>query len=207
MDTSERFEAEIAEHVMTVIRDDGEYRHLRFSRPNTRAMSFDLLTWPGHLCYTGDMGTYVFSRVRDMFEFFRSPKADWRDINLSYWAEKVLASDRDGIKEFSDEIFAQNVWEALNESLDGLLSHDLTPEQVAQIREDVELDVINEAECNGESAGIRAAMDFQYESVDLFTDFWEVDSSTYTHRYTWCCHAIVWGIAQYDAAKTEAVPA
>ena len=204
MDTTERFETEIAEHELTVIRDDGEYRHLRFSRPNTRAMSFDLLTWPGHLCYTGDMGTYVFSRVRDMFEFFRSPKGDWRDINLGYWAEKALARDRDGVKEFSGEKFAQNIWEALGESLEDL---DLTAEQAAEIRDDVNLDVIHQAESQGESAGIAAAMAFRYESIELFPDFWEVDSTVYTHRYTWCCHAIVWGIAQYDSAKAEAVPA
>jgi len=207
MDTTERFETEIAEHVMTVIRDDGEYRHLRFSRPNTRAMSFDLLTWPGHLCYTGDMGTYVFSRVRDMFEFFRSPKGDWRDINPPYWAEKVLASDRDGIKEFSPEKFEQNAWDALDQSMEGLLSYDLTPDQVLEIREDVERDVIGVAHDQGQEAAIQAALDFQYESVDLFPDFWESDSTVYTHRYIWCCHAIVWGVAQYDAAKAETVPA
>ena len=43
----------------------------------------------GSLIASGDVGTYVFSRLADMFEFFRSPMtSDGRlYINDSYWAE------------------------------------------------------------------------------------------------------------------------
>ena len=209
MDTTERFESEIAEHVMTVIRDDGEYRHLRFQKPGTRAMSFDLLTWPGHLCYTGDMGTYVFSRVRDMLEFFRSPKGDWRDINLPYWAEKVLAKDRDGIKEYCLDKFKQNIREWLADYIDG---HDLSTAEIDELRDEVEHEVIRAAAEHFVSRGAddlstAAACGYTYNCRPVFQDFWEVDSTVYTHRYTWCCHAIVWGIAQYDTANAEAAPA
>lgn len=60
--TESTFLREVSQHSMTVIRDDGVNRHLRFRRPETNCMGFDLITWAGHLCYTGDMGTYVFSR-------------------------------------------------------------------------------------------------------------------------------------------------
>jgi hypothetical protein len=33
-----------------------------------------------------------------------------------------------------------------------------------------------------------------------FHDAWEWDLRDYGWQYLWCCHAIVWGIAQYDAA-------
>jgi hypothetical protein len=66
----ERFEQETAEHEMTVLRDDGLYRHLRFQRPGTSIYWFDLVTWPGRLVICGDCGDLMFSRLRDMFEFF-----------------------------------------------------------------------------------------------------------------------------------------
>ena len=29
--------------------------------------TFDIVTWPGYLCYSGDMGCFVFTRLPDMF--------------------------------------------------------------------------------------------------------------------------------------------
>lgn len=98
----EEFLRDVSNHEMLIIRDDGLYRHIRFQRPDTSSMYFDLITWPNRLCYTGDMSTYVFSRIEDMFRFFRadrqrSTRDDQRlEINLSYWAEKVISGDRDG---------------------------------------------------------------------------------------------------------------
>lgn len=119
----ESFMRDVATHEMTVFRDDGLYRHIRFRRPNTMRTHFDLITYPGYLCYSGDMGTYVFSRLDDMFEFFRTD----RDINPGYWSEKLQAVDNHGL-------------------------------------------------------------------------------GRYTHRFIWCCRALKWGIAKYDAAKEQAAP-
>lgn len=77
-------------HTMTVLRDDGPYRHLRFATPGTRMYAYDLITWPGSLCFQGDYGTWVFSRQEDMFAFFAQ---DTGDINPGYWAEKVTAGN------------------------------------------------------------------------------------------------------------------
>ena len=52
---------------MIVLRDDGVYRHIRFKKPGTGCMHFDLVTWPGYLCYSGDMGCYVFCRLNARF--------------------------------------------------------------------------------------------------------------------------------------------
>lgn len=70
--TEERFLKDVAKHEMTVIRDDGINRHLRFKNPNDSSYWFDLITWPGTLCIDGDCGTYVFKRTPDMFQFFRT---------------------------------------------------------------------------------------------------------------------------------------
>jgi hypothetical protein len=54
----EQFLRDVSEHVLTVLRDDGADRHLRFRKPGTGCYGFDLLTWPGHLLITGDCGSY-----------------------------------------------------------------------------------------------------------------------------------------------------
>lgn len=75
-----------AAHALTVVCEDGLYRHWRCQAPGTYVYGFDVVTWPGYLCVCGDIGTWVFSRVRDMLEFFES---DHGGINPQYWAEKL----------------------------------------------------------------------------------------------------------------------
>jgi hypothetical protein len=90
--TFERFEKHTAYHWMDIVRDDGENRHIRFQQRGTGVYHFDIITWPGKLCITGDCGTFVFRRLPDMFEFFRSTQRG--RINAQYWAEKVIAEGR-----------------------------------------------------------------------------------------------------------------
>jgi len=52
----ERVGNDLAEHVVTVLHSDGLYRHWRCQKPGTGMMGFDIVTWPGSLCFTGDMG-------------------------------------------------------------------------------------------------------------------------------------------------------
>lgn len=182
-DAESRFSTDIAKHQMTVIRDDGIYRHLRFAVPGTRCGSFDILTWPGYLAFVGDMGDYVFSRVEDMLTFFRHDR-----INPGYWAEKVQAEDKDsGVKEYSKE--KARAW--VNEQLDD-------GEASAEIREQADNIDFN----NGEAR--------LYDSIDAvgwrgFDDHWEANFKDYTYRYIWCCLALVWAIKQYDARQQAAI--
>jgi hypothetical protein len=115
-DTKKRFERETAKHEMTILHDDGQYRHLRFMQPKTGSSCywFDLITVPHALIFRGDGESFVFSRTEDMFEFFRS--GIYRDgsihINPDYWAEK-LTSNRDAATTFSEERFGTLVAEQL----------------------------------------------------------------------------------------------
>jgi hypothetical protein len=115
---AERFQRETAEHEMTVLHDDGMYRHLRFNRPGHSAYWFDLFTAPGVLIFQGDGDSYVFRRLTDMFEFFRS--GIWADgslhINPHYWAEK-LTSDRDSVMKYDQDSFEQQVKEHVAEEI------------------------------------------------------------------------------------------
>ena len=196
--TEAKFLKDVSGHRMEILRDDGIERRIRFKRPETQNMSFDLTTWPGYLAYTGDMGCYVFTRLPDMFEFFRTDRThgelDGRKlyINLGYWGEKVVAADRDGIKVYSPDVFRDHIksW------LDG-------QDADRALRKAVTEDVLCHAD-DGEHEAMRAAIDYQYEGNLVFQDFWEADCRTYTFRFRWCCYALAWGIQQYDDAKVPA---
>ena len=188
------FKRSVAKHVIDVKLDNGPYRHIRFKSPGTISCYFDLVCWPGYLCFTGDMGTFVFARLTDMFEFFRQKES--ATIDYRYWAEKCEAADRaSGLKEFSEDLFR----EAVRSDLDGM-------EACKELREEVEDSVLSMAG-EGEHEAIRAAMEFTWENKRVFQDFYEHSVRDYTYRFYWACMAIVWGIARYDEAKTGAVMA
>lgn len=185
--TEQVFLKDVADLRVEVLRDDGMYRHIKFRRPRTTCMGFDLVTWPGYLCYSGDMGTFVFSRVPDMFEFFRDPTPGNIIIHPQYWSEKVQAEDRpDGVEEYSPDRFR----EAIENWLDSM-------EASAETREAAK-HVLAHAD-DGEYEARRAVSE---SSRPVFQDFWEARLHEYTYRFIWCCYALVWGIRQYDIKKT-----
>ena len=184
---------------MQVLRDDGIYRHIRFRRNLTLCMYFDLITWPGYLAYAGDMGCYVFSRLPDMFEFFRdgrSKKNSALYVDHEYWAEKVNAADRDGVKKFSKEAFREAIENHFANTVD---DEDYDVFRRGKLWTEIESHVLNMAD-DGEHEARRAAIDFEHDGYK-FTDFWEVDCQDYTYRFVWCCYAIAWGIQKYDYSK------
>ena len=196
------FLRDVATHELSIIRNDGLYRHLRFKRPGTSCMYFDLITWPGHLCYTGDMGTYVFSRVSDMLEFFRRDCADQLPINPGYWSEKVQAADGGRhpgcVFEYDHDRYLAVVNEYLSDWLEGL-----DDEAAAELREAVQDDVLQLADSHDEHGNYNRAYEFSAEvggQTFEFTDLFERNFRRFTPRFLWCCRALVWGIEKYDAA-------
>lgn len=222
--TEERFLGDVAHHELIVIRDDGVNRHLRFKQPGTGNMHFDLITWPGILCYTGDMGTYVFQRTTDMFEFFRQDRkynlsrGRQLSINLGYWTEKLIAIDgnRHGgkAKEFDDEKFKRVINEYRVGWMRGAKERGtLDKDGRRELWEAVEGEVIGALEDGGDQAQ-HAAYNFNfYRKADSrrpygwsFTDLFEHDFTEYTHSMVWCCYALAWGIEKYDASKLQPSP-
>ncbi|WP_314439428.1 hypothetical protein [Massilia timonae] len=226
--TPERFLRDIAGHQMMVVRDDGIYRHVRFKKPDTICLHFDLITWPGYLCYTGDMGTYVFTRLRDMFDFFRRSKSkDLFAVDHHYWAEKVEAGGRagrgNGVTQFSKAKFDAAVRQRVEDFVEGeageatdLGETELFTCALGDLRAAVERDVIgaddNDIRCfDAANEFVFGAEDseswgayFGAETTFEFTDFWEVNHDEFTHRFQWCCYALAWGIRQYDESKAAA---
>ena len=207
MTTEVSFLKDVDRHVIETIRDDGVNRHVRFRRPGTMCMHFDLITWPGYLCYTGDMGTYVFSRLEDMFQFFRRPDNSYT-IDFRYWAEKLKAVDSSGgngsATEFSKERFKAVINEYrvswIRESRDAL-----TKAQRRELWEEVDEQVLSYLD-DGEHKVYEEANEFSWRAGPEhfsyeFTDLWDHRFTEYTHHFLWCCHAIAWGIRKYDESK------
>jgi hypothetical protein len=196
-----RFNNDVKGHSVQVLRDDGLYRHLRCSEGSRYCMSFDVVTWPGYLCYAGDMGCFVFTRLRDMFEFFRGRQEAM--IDRGYLAQKAVAADKpDGIREYSEERFRAAVKADYGSYVE---SEELSPQSAADLWECITDEVLSRGDNRHDA--VNAAMDFEWTPSRgsrpraVFSDFWEHRLDEYTTRFWWCCYAIPWAIAQYDAAK------
>lgn len=192
----ERFQRETADHTMTVLHDDGLYRHLRFRQPRNEIGWFDLITVPGALIFQGDGETFAFRRAEDMFRFFRGPVGR---INADYWSEKVT-SDRDSVMKYSLDAFERLVAEELREA----------EESFPGVTEAWNRHIDGGYATGYEDEARAALHDFRYRPEGAahefrFIDAVEWDLTDFYWWFLWACHAIVWGIAQYDARKAEVV--
>jgi hypothetical protein len=211
--TEDQFLQDAVSHVMTVIRDDGVHRHLRFRKapPGGSEYWFDLITWPGSLCIDGDMGTYVFRRSPDIFEFFRTDRAYAEHqgcklgINLGYWAEKLQAMPDKGVKEFDEDRFNSVIRERLVDWMRDKRDQ-TTKEERRDLWDAVHGEVIY---VDGADRKEIAAYDFVH-TVRMglqfgFQDLWESRLERYTFHFVWVCFAIAWGVKTYDDTKASAM--
>lgn len=196
--TQEQFLKDVAEHNMTIVLDKDIHRHMVFQKPRTLNCMFGLVTWPGHLYIYGDMGDYSFSRIADMFQFFRAekhhdPKKDGTlYINLPYWSEKLQAVDKNSkVKEYSYDILKQVIQERIDEAETTKAQRDAVEHLVASL--------------DGEPMVIVQERVRDFETFE-FPDFWEHDLTEFTYHFIWCCYAIAWGIQQYDAVQPVPAP-
>lgn len=189
-----KFLKNVYNHKIHVLRDDGVYRHLRFDNAGSCVYHFNLTTWPGYLCISGDMGCFVFSRPNDMFEFFRR---DILGINPDYWSEKLEAIKKGGYDEFSPEKFKSQILEYVDDNFDPDDSDDVTKEDILNDLENRVFTCIFDEEYDA----IEAIQTFN--SMSIFTiEIEDIDYMEYTYNFLWCLYAIVWGIQQYDKAKS-----
>lgn len=200
-----RFIRDVSSHQLSVIRDEGLYRHLCFSRPNSRAYSFDIITWPGYLTITGDMGTWTFSRITDMFEFFTDGHFGARSsfqTNPSYWSEKFEAGNRRSqydspCFEFDDEQFQKGLRNWLANYI-----AECDDEHDREMAKDAVSDLCSQ-EFRNEWMATQAIHDAYFPSDVCSWDVAEHLSplQKYCHSYIWICFAIVWGIERYQTKK------
>ena len=187
--TRETFLADVAKHQMKLVRNDGLYRHLEFKGEHGRHHWFEIVTWPGVLVIHGDMETWVFSRLEDMFQFFRGDR-----INADYWQEKLQCA-RDDAKVFSEEALREQVTYHLQ-------NHELNEEQRKEVLEALKEEVF--AHGDSEHDALEALFDFSKHGVS-FEPYDGPFGKEWSYHYTWCLWAIVWGIQQfYKATASEA---
>jgi hypothetical protein len=198
--TAEKFLVDVANHKMTVRLDNGIYRHIHFGgHPHAWNMWFGIVTWPGYLTICGDMGTWTFARVEDMFSFFRNDKLR---INCDYWAEKIQNGQhggRDETKVFYEDLFKAQLLTQLTNY------YDLQGEDLVAVTAALQEDVLRQ---EGEYDLLIAARDFSCQmpgrAARFHFDTCELpDGKAYSYHFVWCLYAIVWGIQQYDAARAQ----
>lgn len=213
------------DHKVTIEQDDGIFRSILFKRPGTGFYHFRIVTWPGHLAISGDIGNYVFAREHDMFGWFADDK-DWAampmSINPKYWGEKVQATYKGSVGECSNGIVdhgtdVKTIRADLVQwfrELDGWGSritdgksyrkdawHDLRHYLLERIHDDLP---IREAITMIERFRIPSYLfdDTEDRGFDACYDHYEAWSyRTPNQTFLTCCAAIVWGIKKYAQAK------
>lgn len=185
--TREQFLRDVRNHQMLVLRNDWRYRHLQFADPSTSNQWFEIITWPGALAMSGDMGSWLFRREQDMFGFFRITTGE---INPDYWHEKLEAVDRHGAQEFNADVFRAD-------ALAHLDNWALDESRLASVRANLS-EHLNSCDAEEELRQAWAESEVNGEPLDP-SDM--PSGMVYTHRYLWACHAIVWAIQQFDQLR------
>ena len=196
--TLEQFLEDVKNHELTIVKNDGVSRHLKFANPNDCNQSFNITTSPNYLVITGDMGSLVFSRLYDMFNFFRN---DDLKINPDYWAEKIRTTTYEAqiasYSKFDLEQAKKNAQEYLNTYLED--NDDLSEEDRASLLEDFELEILRSGD---EYEIVEAIRNFNFKGFEFDEFYWD-GCRVYTYSYIWLCYAIVWGIKKFDEVSQE----
>jgi hypothetical protein len=218
------FAIDTADHKLTILHDDGLYRHIRMARPGTSIARYELVTWPGHLAVGGDIDGYVFARTEDMFTFFRG-----KHINPGYWAEKItdgrerakrysedmlIAVVKDRIADFEESYPERLAWHtARMEEWEAAGPDGRYPYASKGVRHPGSLwspeearEALADAESDGSTMSEEGARELleHLEGHGVISDASEINLSDWDFHYLYCLHAIVAGIRAYDAAKVPA---
>ena len=193
MDNAEQAKKYLSDrdYKMHVLHDEGVFRTLEFKHNNGSDGHFVITTWPGHLCISGDMGTFVFSRIQDMIHFFSGAP-----VNPGYWAEKVQSEDTrtSGVKSFCLGSFN---------------------EQMAEERKQFLIDGASQNEVDDAFSTLEFVED-EYSAVSFFRDFnlegfeldWEVSYDRGNFHYFFACYAINYAcnlyLSEHPTPKEEA---
>lgn len=191
--------ARFAGHQVTVLHEEGLYRHLRFSNPEPKShYVFELITWPYNLVVkAGWTFHFDIDATPDMFDLFRRT-AFTGEINPGYWAEKVRAG-RDEIEGFDDELFEQQVKQHVVQAI-------RNGDAPRGIGAEVTRDIFEWGDISHEAGARQALEDFRYEGWS-FGETWEWNFRDFTPGFLHCCHAIRGGIDLYDAARKQVAAA
>ena len=185
--TSESFIKDVVDHEMTIENDNGVHRSLFFGVKGCGNKHFRIVTWPGHLAISGDMGDFIFARTPDMFNFFRNGGGY---INKTYWGEKLKAvSTFGGYMKFDWSTAVDSLTDTLISCNEGIDDEDVK----------LKLNAVLRCTENDEFGFVEMVRNWDEDDTGLNLDPCDLyGTEKFTYQYVWCLRAIVWGIARYD---------
>lgn len=183
-----QYQSNAGSHTMTVLHEDGLYRHLRFSGPNSFYW-FDIITWPKGLTINGGMGTFTLKVDEDdvLGLFLRS-------ASPSYWQEKVYGTDHaQGHYGWLSDVFEEEVRAAVD-----IWAADLDDDDAVLLRDRVDMDVL--AYSYSEGGATQAISSFRFDGRG-FTGWSEWECEGLTDRFIFNCIAVRDAAGQYHSWK------
>lgn len=180
------FTEQTTEHDMYVLRNDSPYRHLRFAKEDTISYWFEIVTFPNVLIFNGDYGCYVFSRITDMFEFFRNQAP-----HPEYWSSKLIGQQQ--VTTFSGSHVREYLAREFREYLRANERH-WSPDECQNYIDEFEDEIINN--CHEENDFNNIGFK-ELESGFVF-DPAVFNPKIFTMQFLWACFAIPWAIKKYD---------
>lgn len=219
--STQYFQSTVTDHQLTVNVDAGLHRHLSFRKADgDPEQHFDIITYPHHLLISGDMGSFLFSRNKDMFNFFEGTEETFKgDSWFSYGHAKMnLISDscqfpseffdEDIIREYVTKTSAlyiddiQKHWDALSRSNQESFSGVDDFKEKFEDEIEVFLDrTFEENEWKTDLACFNSDVitDFSFNDHDLY----ELKPYSLSSHFYWCVNAIVWAISQYRKIEAK----
>ncbi len=200
--TLEKFLEDVKGHTMDVRHGTDSYRHLVFSNNGSSNLKFEIVTFPWHLVYTGDMGTFVFRRLADMFDFFRPKDGTYRK-EFGYWHSKLTAvCSSDGAIQKSRKRFEVALRGYLPDPPEpGDYGDDLSEKTREEINYEISR-LLTLYDTYGFQRALQEACDFcvgpPERPLFQFSELWDHSFDEFTTRFEWCCWALQWGILLYD---------
>jgi hypothetical protein len=178
-----------SEHEFSIRVATAEFKLLEGKKDGTNDERFQVATWGGHLCVTGDMGDYLFKRSDVGILGWI---ADTRDID--YIHSKLVAPKV--AKEFSLDLFKLRAQEYavgfIREHIDSM-SLDTLRRFLEKFDDVMEVGTPHEA--------MEAAASFTFNEVVVLGHDMLRGCEAYNSHFLWCVDAAKWAALRYIAGR------
>lgn len=177
------FPLDTGRHELTVLNNDGPYRHLKMRNPGSFFHWFEILTSPGMLVFSGDMKTFAFRGEDDMLAFFETAGR----ATPSYLADKCVAPA--SVQEYSVDEFEKTLRPKVEEFAErrGLSVNEVWDQVVTEV-----LDVASDT-----ASAVTAAGSVRHDGERVFEEPYELAMTDWDYHYLWCLRGISKAISMY----------
>lgn len=207
----EIFEKDTADHELKIIVDSGVNRILEFRNKNGSSNQFfNVMQVKNRICFTGDMGEFVFTNHNDdMLAWFHD------NTSLTYIAEKCRTggtrkfdedSAKESIKMMVDDFCNDNLYDYDESGCDDG-DDDNFEVALARWQQDLYDEVIDELDFESDEAFHRSAYDLSVrvnDSIKFEIDVCDgIGCMEYTGHFKWCVAAMNKVAELYFSSKEE----